>query len=109
MIVNVIKKYYFDDEKAEWVKPKNKFKADIKNQDLSEVLNYVDADLRNIDKLISDIEPLHFNLPILLKKYINQNAKIICFNRDPKFNNALDGLMILDLEHLSKESIETFS
>lgn len=109
VIVNVIKKYYFDDEKAEWVKPKNKFKADIKNQDLSEVLNYVDADLRNIDKLISDIEPLHFNLPILLKKYINQNAKIICFNRDPKFNNALDGLMILDLEHLSKESIETFS
>ena len=109
VIVNVIKKYYFDDEKAQWVKPKHKFKANIKNQDLSDVLNYVDADLRNLDRLISDIEPMHFNLPILLKKYINQNAKIISFNRDPKFNNALDGLMILDLEHLSKESIETFS
>lgn len=109
VIVNIIKKYYFDDEKAQWVKPKNKFRADIKNQDVSEIMNYIDGDLKNIDKLISDIEPLHFSLPILLKKYINQNAKIICFNRDPKFNNALDGLMILDLHNLPKESVETFN
>jgi putative hemolysin len=109
VIVNVIKKYYFDNEKAQWVKPKHKFRADIKNQDVSEILNYVDSDLKNIDRLISDIEPLHFTLPVLLKKYINQNAKIICFNRDPNFNNALDGLMILDLKDLSAESIESYS
>ena len=109
VIVNVIKKYYFDHEKAAWVKPKHRFRADIKNQDVSEILNYVDSDLKNIDRLISDIEPLHFTLPILLKKYINQNAKIISFNRDPKFNNALDGLMILDLKELSEEAIASYS
>lgn len=109
VIVNVIKKYYFDNEKAQWVKPKHRFRADIKNQDVSEILNYVDADLKNIDRLISDIEPLHFTLPVLLKKYINQNAKIICFNRDPNFNNALDGLMILDLKELSEDSIKSYT
>jgi hypothetical protein len=39
-------------------------------------------------------------MPVLLKKYLQQNAKIVAFNVDPKFNNCLDGLMIQDLEDI---------
>jgi hypothetical protein len=48
-------------------------------------------------------------VPVLLKKYIMQNAKIIGFNIDPKFNDALDGLMILDLEDAPKNTIDNLS
>ena len=58
-----------------------------------------------MDKIISDIEPGHFTLPILLKKYIKQNAYIIGFNIDPKFNDALDGLMILDMNLVPPDTI----
>jgi hypothetical protein len=66
-------------------------------------------DLKKVDKVIADMEPAHFRLPVLLKKYIRQNARIIGFNIDPKFNNALDGLMILDMKDLPDETTESMT
>jgi hypothetical protein len=43
------------------------------------------------------------SMPILYKKYLAQNAKIIAFNRDPLFNNAIDGFMMLDVEKMPRE------
>ncbi|HKK60970.1 MAG TPA: hypothetical protein VJ951_00320, partial [Bacteroidales bacterium] len=37
------------------------------------------------------------------------NGKIIGFNVDPKFNNALDGLLILDLFDVPMETIASLS
>ena len=65
--------------------------------------------MRNWQNLLLDIEPTHIPVPILIKKYIKQNAKIIGFNVDPQFNNSLDGLIILDINDLPEESFETYS
>jgi hypothetical protein len=46
---------------------------------------------------------------VLLKKYLKQNGKIIGFNIDPKFNNALDGLLILDLFDVPVDTISSLS
>jgi hypothetical protein len=48
-------------------------------------------------------------MPVLLKKYVKLNGKIIGFNVDPKFNNALDGLLILDLFQVPIETITSLS
>jgi hypothetical protein len=48
-------------------------------------------------------------MPVLLKKYLKQNAKIIGFNIDPKFNDALDGLIVLDLFEVPYNTIESLS
>ena len=48
-------------------------------------------------------------MPVLLKKYIKLNAKIIGFNIDPKFNNALDGLIVLYLYDVPHNIIESLS
>jgi hypothetical protein len=32
------------------------------------------------------------------QKYIKQNAKVVAFNVDPLFNNAVDGLMYIRLQ-----------
>ena len=73
--------------------------------DTQSLLQGVGSDLKLVDKLVSDIEPSHMPLPILLKKYIGQNARIIGFNVDPKFNDALDGLMIVDVMELPETSV----
>ena len=39
--------------------------------------------LKNLDDLIAEIEPSSYRIPVLLKKYLKQNAKIIGFNTDP--------------------------
>ena len=48
-------------------------------------------------------------MPVLLKKYVKLNGKIIGFNVDPKFNNSLDGLLILDLFRVPVETITSLS
>ena len=48
-------------------------------------------------------------MPILLKRYLKLNGRIIGFNLDPKFNNALDGLLVLDLYDVPMETISSLS
>ena len=41
-----------------------------------------------------------------MKQYIRQNARFLGFNLDPNFNNALDGLMILDIADVPTVTID---
>ena len=39
------------------------------------------------------------------KKYIKQNARLIAFNVDPLFNNAVDGLMYIRIADLPDSTV----
>ncbi len=107
LIIQFIERNYFDHELSKYVEPKNSFKPKVKNVDTAALLEASAADMKKMDKIIADIEPSSFSMPVLLKKYLQQNAKILAFNSDPKFNNALDGLMLLDLHNLPADTVET--
>jgi putative hemolysin len=107
LIIGFIRKHHFDHQLASYVEPRNAFKPKIKNVDTEALVQSSQADIKKMDKIISDIEPSSYSMPVLLKKYLQQNAKIIAFNCDPKFNNALDGLMYLDLQNLPPDTVET--
>lgn len=108
LMVAFLKKHYYDDELASYVKPRKRFKPKIKKVDLDDLVEGIPNDLKVMDKIIEDMEPTHFRLPVLLKKYIKQNARIIGFNIDPAFNLALDGFMIMDLKDLPEATIQGF-
>jgi hypothetical protein len=69
--------------------------------DADALLTECNQDPRTLDALIADMEPAHFRLPVLLRKYFAQNARIIGFNVDPNFSNALDGFMVCKATDLS--------
>jgi len=106
LIMAFVQRYYFDDELAQHVTPRKPFTAKNSNVDQDALLGATENDLKKLDKIISEIEPRSFAIPVLLKKYLHQNARILGFNLDPKFNNALDGLMLLDLHNLPAETVE---
>ncbi len=54
-------------------------------------------DIQNFSELISDIEQDGTGIPILLKHYMKLGGKFLGFSVDPKFNNALDALVLVDL------------
>ncbi|TGE09765.1 lysophospholipid acyltransferase family protein [Hymenobacter fodinae] len=56
--------------------------------------------LQDLQQLISGLEPGGSGVPVLLRQYLKQNARIIGFNLDPRFSNALDGFMVLDAREL---------
>ena len=105
LIVNFIYNNHFDAELACMVKPRKKFKVDLSNIDAGLVSTSGDT-LKSLDTLISEIETTHIKVPVLLRQYIALNAKIICFNIDPKFSNSLDGFLILDMENVPMDMIE---
>ena len=52
------------------------------------------------------MEPGSLRIPVLIKKYIKQNAKVIAFNVDPLFNNAVDGLMYIRIADLPESTVK---
>jgi putative hemolysin len=109
LIVALIKAYHFDNDLAGYIKPRKRFSPKIKRVDVADLVEVIEDNLRLADKIISEIEPQHLKLPILLKKYIKQNARIIGFNVDPKFNSCLDGFIILDINEIPEVTIQSMN
>jgi putative hemolysin len=106
LITKFMLEHFFHKELAKLFKPRNAFKAKIK-YDLDVMVENAKSNLNKLDSIISDIEFDNYKVPVLLKKYLKMNAKIIAFNIDPLFNNALDGLIILDLLDVPLSTIQS--
>ncbi len=108
IIIDFMKSNYFDHEFARYISSRNKFSIPISKEEMDLIFTN-SKDLNKLDKFIQDVEPENYTMPVLLKKYIKLNGKIIGFNVDPKFNNALDGLLILDLFQVPIDTITSLS
>ncbi|OKS85039.1 lysophospholipid acyltransferase family protein [Mucilaginibacter polytrichastri] len=104
LIVDYITRNHFDHEMAEYVKPRKQFKVDFSSIDADLLLTGEDS-FKNLDNLISELEVRNMKVPVLLRQYISLNAKIICFNIDPKFADCLDGFLVLDLQKVPQEML----
>jgi hypothetical protein len=80
--------------------------VNLKDLDIDILIETAEKDIKLIDRYIQDFDPLMNSVPVLLKKYLNQNAKIAGFNTDPKFSDVIDGLMFLDLKDLPSGTAE---
>lgn len=109
MIIKFIMTHHFDWELAKSITPRNSYKFTTVDQNLNVIMQTMDNDINSLDKFIGDVDEMNSGLPVLLKKYIKLNAKIIGFNVDPKFNNCLDGLIVLDLCNVPANTIESLS
>jgi putative hemolysin len=54
-------------------------------------------DTDDVSDIVSDLEPDGSGMPILLRQYLRLGGKLLAFNVDPEFSNALDGLILVDL------------
>jgi putative hemolysin len=50
-----------------------------------------------VDRLVSQAEKGGPGMPVLLRQYLKLNARLLGFNIDPAFGEALDALMLVDL------------
>ena len=109
LIIKFIMANHLDWKMAMKIKPRNSYKFRSDNQDLNILMSNMERDIDRLDKTIGDLDELNSGLPVLLKKYIKLNAKIIGFNVDPNFNNCLDGFIVLDVFQVPKNVIESLS
>ncbi len=106
LMIEFMKSNYWDPYVAQYIRPKKEFKVKLKDADKEFVFDETQADLNKFDKLINEVEPGSLRLPVLIKKYIKQNAKVVAFNVDPLFNNSVDGLMYIRIADLPESTVK---
>lgn len=106
LMIEFMKSNYYDPYIAQYIHPKKEYKVKLKDADKDFIFNEAEADLIKFDKIIDEIEPGNLRLPVLIKKYIKQNARVVAFNVDPLFNNAIDGLMYIRIADLPESTVK---
>jgi len=106
LMIEFMKSNYYDPYIAQYIHPKKAYKVKLKDADKDFIFNETEADLNKFDKIIDELEPGSLRLPVLIKKYIKQNAKVVAFNVDPLFNNAVDGLMYIRIADIPESTMK---
>ena len=106
LMIEFMKSNYWDPYVAQYIRPKKEFKVKLNDADKEFVFDETKADLNKFDRLIDEVEPGNLRLPVLIKKYIKQNAKVVAFNVDPLFNNSVDGLMYIKIADLPESTVK---
>ncbi len=106
LMIEFMKSHYYDPYIAQYIFPKKEFKVKLKDDDKDFVFDATKADMQKFDKFIDEIEPGALRIPVLIKKYVKQNARLVAFNVDPKFNNAVDGLMYIRVVDLPESTVK---
>ncbi|MCL7765145.1 lysophospholipid acyltransferase family protein [Polaribacter sp. Z014] len=106
LMIEFMKSHYYDPYIAQYIYPKKEFKVKLKDGDKDFVFDATKADMQKFDKIIDEIEPGALRIPVLIKKYVKQNARLVAFNVDPKFNNAVDGLMYIKVSDIPDSTVK---
>ena len=105
-MIEFMKSNFYDPYIQKYIHPKKAFKVKLKDADKDFVFNEAESDLNKFDKIIDELEPGNLRLPVLIKKYIKQNARVVAFNVDPLFNNAVDGLMYIRISDIPDSTVK---
>ncbi|MFV8365686.1 GNAT family N-acyltransferase [Flavobacterium sp. XS1P27] len=106
LMIEFMKSNYYDPYIAQYIHPKKAYKVKLKDADKDFIFDEAESDLNKFDKIIDELEPGSLRLPVLIKKYIKQNAKVVAFNVDPLFNNAVDGLMYIRIADIPESTMK---
>jgi len=92
-------KRHTDPGLAQLVRPKRPFHPAASSKWHAHVLSRFLTDLEDLTDPIADLEPDGKGVPILIRQYMKLGGRMLGFNVDAKFSNALDGLVLVDLRN----------
>ncbi len=110
LLVAYIRHNHWDNKIAKWIEPKKRFHYKSKTEGKNLLLQKHSEDIKLLDNFIGEIEGNQkLKVPILVKKYLKLNGKIVSFNVDPHFNDSLDGFLIVEVKGIPDEAFEMVS
>lgn len=96
LMVDFLSANNIEENLARHVKPRRPFrggKAAAYDQAEFAALN----DIEDVSRMVKQIERDSKGVPILLKQYLKLGGRLLAFSADEEFNDALDGLILVDL------------
>ena len=109
MIVKyVTEKHSVDDDLKQAVTPMTPFQPDTLKVDMDVLMQGNMDSVDKFDKFMFRLSNGQYRLPTLFKKYLKLNAKFLCFNVDPDFNDTLDSLLFLTFTDFPEDEVMPF-
>ena len=101
----VSEKHAIEDEYKGKVTPRTPFEPDFLKVDPDVLLQNNMGSVDKFDKFLFRLSNGEYRLPTLYKKYLKLNAKFLCFNVDPDFNDTLDSLLFLTFTDFPEDEV----
>ena len=108
LIVRFFRAQQKNAEFAKLIRPRRPFRGTwIRPGDCLATCNRL-RDLNELADPISDVETDGKSIPILLRHYAKLGGRLLSFNVDRKFSDALDGLVLVDLRQTDPVVLERY-
>lgn len=88
------------------VKCKTPFIPDYLKVDIDSLFANKPATIEKFDQFMMRLSNGDYRIPTLVKKYTRLNAKFLCFNVDPDFNDSLDGLNYINFKDIPDSEVD---
>ncbi len=106
MIVKyVTERHPVSEELAHMATPMTPFHEDFLKVDADVLMQGNMDGVEKFDKFMFRLSNGQYRLPTLFKKYLKLNAKFLCFNVDPDFNDTLDSLLFLTFTDFPEDEV----
>ena len=109
VMIHYLRQHHSNPEFNGMTSPKTPFVPDFGRVDPDALLFGKTANLEMFDRYLLRMSGGQYRLPPLLKKYIKMGSKIIDYNVDPDFNYCVDGLIMLALEDIPTDDLDSLS
>ena len=96
LLVGYLRKKNFDPLAPTMVRPKRPFRGRFSLRSVGEEAELL-ADIETLSTVVADLEPDGKGAPVLLRQYLKLGGRMLGFNVDPDFGDALDCLVLIDL------------
>ena len=117
LMVKFLEKYASMHDWAGLVRNRNPFRGGLLRGPHRPVFPDAGFDVQELSDVVGEVEGTRTGIPVLLRQYLKLGGKLLGFNVDSKFANALDGLILVDLtktppklleRYLGKDEAQTF-
>lgn len=105
MLMAFLEQNHLDRALAELVSPEN---APRSTRPVELPRRTVPSTVEEADTVVSKLETDGRGMPVLLRQYLKLNARLLAFNVDSAFGDALDALMMVDLARLDPRILRRY-
>ena len=105
LMVEYISRQFSCDELKGFVEARTPFNKDFLRVDSDVLLENNMSSVEKFDRYLMKLSNGDYRLPTLFKKYLKLQSKFLCFNIDPDFHDALDGLLLLKFEDVPESEL----
>lgn len=96
LLVEFLRKKNFEPLAPTVVRPKRPFRGRFSLRTVGESHESL-GDIETLSTVVADLEPDGKGAPVLLRQYLKLGGRMLGFNVDPDFGDALDCLVLVDL------------